>query len=102
MNDTYTLGLPDAARQLGVSLGVLRRAIRGGKIPAPANQGATAIISAEWLKSVEAAVAASPKALSRNSPQKAPSFARYKGTSAWTKYRGRVRAYAQFRAALSA
>ena len=31
--------------------------------------------------------------------QKVPAFARYEGTSAWKKYRRRVRAYARFRAA---
>lgn len=33
--------------------------------------------------------------------QKVPPFARYKGTSAWRKYRKRVREYARFRAAAS-
>ena len=99
MNDTTTLGLPDAARHFGVPIRVLRRAIRAGKIPAPPHLSATVALSPEWLASAKAAVEASPRALSRNSPQKAPAFARYKGTSAWTKYRARVRAYAQFRAA---
>ncbi len=31
--------------------------------------------------------------------QKVPPFARYKGTSAWRKYRNRAREYARFRAA---
>ena len=31
--------------------------------------------------------------------QKVPAFARYEGTSAWTKYRRRVREYARFKAA---
>jgi hypothetical protein len=31
--------------------------------------------------------------------QKVPPFARYKGTSAWRKYRRRAREYARFRAA---
>jgi len=31
--------------------------------------------------------------------QKVPPFARYKGTSAWRKYRNRVREYARFLAA---
>jgi hypothetical protein len=99
MTDTTTLGLPEAARRLGVPIRVLRRAIRAGRIPAPAHLSATASLSAEWLSSAQAAAAASPKALSRNSRQKVPAFARYKGTSAWHKYPVRVREYANFRAA---
>jgi hypothetical protein len=101
MNDTATIGFPDAARSLGVSLRVLRHAIRTGKIPAPPQVTATAALSPEWLSSAQAAVEASPKALSRNFTQKVPAFARYKGTSAWHKYRNRVRAYANFRATAS-
>ena len=99
MNDTTKFGLPAAARGLGVSLRVLRRAIRAGKIPAPAHLTATAVLSAEWLSSAKAAVEASPDALRSNTPQKVPAFARYEGTSAWHKYRNRVREYARFRAA---
>ena len=99
MNDTTTFGLPEAARRFGVSLRVLREAMRAGKIPAPAHLTATSALSAEWLSSAQAAVAASPNALSRRFQQKVPAFARYKGTSAWTKYRNRVHAYALFRAA---
>ena len=33
------------------------------------------------------------------SRQKVPAFARYEGTSAWRKYRRRVREYARFQAA---
>ncbi len=98
MSDTSKFGLPDAARSLGVPLRVLRRAIRGGKIPAPPHLTATVTLSADWLISAQAAVAASPKALRSNATQKVPAFARYKGTSAWTKYRIRVREYAHFRA----
>jgi hypothetical protein len=101
MNDTVTIGFPDAARSLGVSLRVLRHAIRTGKIPAPPQVAATASLSPEWLSSAQAAVEASPKALSRNFTQKVPAFARYKGTSAWHKYHNRVRAYANFRATAS-
>jgi len=101
MNDT-TLGFPEAARRLGVPLRVLRQAIRRGKIPAPPNQAATASLPAEWLESAEAAVKASPKALSRSFSQKVPPFARYEGTSAWRKYANRVREYAHFRAAAGA
>jgi hypothetical protein len=99
MTDTTTLGLPDAARRFGVPIRVLRRAIRAGKIPAPAGLTATVSLSAEWLSSAEAAVKASPNALSRNGRPKVPPFARYKGTSAWHKYPVRVREYARFRAA---
>ena len=98
MSDTSTLGFPEAARRLGVPLRVLRRAIRAGKIPAPLHQAATASLSAEWFDSAQAAVAASPEALSRARPQKAPAFARYEGTSAWRKYCNRVREYTRFRA----
>lgn len=98
MNDTTTFGLPEAARQLGVSIRVLRRAIRAGRVPAPANLTATAALTPEWLSAVRAAVAARPGALNRRSPPKVPAFARYQGTSAWTEYRNRVRAYAAFRA----
>jgi hypothetical protein len=99
MTDTTTFGLPDAARSFGVPIRVLRRAIRAGKIPAPPHLTATVSLSPEWLSSAQAAVAASPKALSRNARQKVPAFARYKGTSAWHKHRVRVRQYARFRAA---
>ena len=99
MTDTATFGLPSAARRLGVSLRVLRRAIFAGKIPAPPHLTATTPVSAEWLRGAEAAVAASPDALSRRSAQKVPAFARYEGTSAWHKHRVRVRQYAHFRAA---
>jgi hypothetical protein len=99
MTDTTTLGFPEAARRLGVAVRVLRRAIRAGRVPAPANLTATATLSAEWLSSVEAAVAAAPGALGRTFRQKVPAFARYKGTSAWHKYPVRVREYARFRAA---
>jgi hypothetical protein len=99
MNDTSSLGLPEAARHFGVPLRVLRRAIRTGKVPAPENLTATVTLSPEWLASARAAVEASPNALSRKDQQKVPAFARYEGTSAWHKHRVRVRAYARFRAA---
>ena len=99
MNDTAQFGLPAAASRLGVSLPALRHAIRTGTIPAPANMTATVAVSADWVGRVQAAVEASPNALNWRRPQKVPAFARYKGTSAWHKYRVRVRAYAQFRAA---
>ena len=101
MNDTVDFGFPEAARQLGVSIRVLRRAIRAGKIPAPAQNTATARLSGAWLASVEEAVLAAPHLLSASLKQKTPPFARYPGTSAWTKYASRVRGYARFRASLA-
>jgi excisionase family DNA binding protein len=95
MTDT-TMGFPEAAARLGVPLRVLRRAIRAGRIPAPATGGATAHLSAEWLASAEKAVAESPDALNRSFEQKTPAFAHYPGTSAWRKYPARVREYARF------
>jgi hypothetical protein len=97
MSDTTTFGLPDAARSLGVPIRVLRRAIRAGKIAAPAHLTATVSLSPEWLSAARAAAAASPSVLSRAPRQKVPPFARYKGTSAWTKYRVRVREYTNFK-----
>jgi hypothetical protein len=96
-NDT-ALGFPDAARRLGVPLRILRNAIRAGKLPAPPQVGATASLPAEWLDHVHAAIEASPGALRRRPAQKAAPFARYEGTSAWRKYRNRVREYTSFRA----
>ncbi len=98
MSDTSTLGLPEAARRLGVSLRVLRHAIRVGKIPAPPHLSATSFVSAEWLASAQAVAQAKPKALSWNFAQKVPPFARYEGTSAWRKCHNRVREYARFHA----
>jgi hypothetical protein len=99
MTETAPLGLPEAASRLGVPLRVLRRAIRAGKIPAPPHLTATVSLTPEWLSTAQAAAAASPNALSRSPRQKVLPFARYEGTSAWHKYRVRVRQYARFRAA---
>ncbi len=99
MNETTTIGFPEAAQRLGVSLRVLRQAIRAGRLPAPESNTATAHLSAEWLHRAEAAAAASPDALNRRFAQKTPAFARYPGTSAWRKYPARVREYARFQAA---
>jgi len=93
MTDTSTLGFPEAASALGVSLRVLRAAIRAGKIPAPPQQGATAELPAAWLETAQATVKASPSALARRFHQPVPAFARYEGTSCWRKYPNRVRAY---------
>ena len=99
MSETAPLSLPDAARHLGVSLRVLRQAIRAGRIPAPPALRATATVPAAWLESAEAAITASPKALTAVVRQKVPAFARFKGTSAWQKYRVRAHEYGHFRAA---
>jgi hypothetical protein len=102
MNDTSRLSLPDAARRLGVPVRVLRSAMRAGRIPAPPHLTAISVLPDGWLESVEAAVAASPKALNRVCAQKVPAFARYEGTSAWRKYSNRVREYNRFRASAQA
>ena len=101
MSDTAKVGLLDAARHLGVSVGVLRRAIRAGRVPAPPVLSATAALPADWVEHVQAAVEASPHALSSAAHQRVPPFARYKGTSAWRKYSRRVREHAHFQAAAS-
>ncbi len=100
MSDTATMGFSEAAHHLGVPVRVLRRAIRAGTIPAPAQATATAPLPAGWLDSARAAVEASPKAFSQTVKQKVPPFARYRGTSAWRKYSIRVREYAHFQAAV--
>ena len=87
-----TLSLPAAASHLGVPVRVLRRAIRMGTIPAPANLNALSLLTQEWFASAQLAVVANPKALSVF-PQKVPAFARYEGTSCWRKYPNRVREY---------
>jgi hypothetical protein len=99
MTEPASLGFPEAAARLGVSLRVLRHAIRAGKIPAPAENTAVARLSPEWLANAESALQNNPGALKRAFPQKAPPFARYVGTSAWRKYAVRVRAHARFHAA---
>ena len=101
MSDPATFGFPEAARRLHVPVRDLRRAIRDGKIPAPAKLTATATLSAEWLAQSKAVVAASPKTLARTWTQKVAPFARYPGTSAWRKYAKRVREYAHYRASVA-
>ncbi len=95
MTDSSTLGFAQAAQALGVSISVLRRAIRNGKIPAPANAGVTAVapLSAEWLASVQAAAKGSRDCFKQTDRRQVPAFARYEGTSAWRKYHRRVREY---------
>ncbi len=101
MTTTTTFGFPEAAARLGVTVRTLRRAIRAGRVPAPAQAGAVAVLSAAWLESVQAAVKANPAALTRAMPQSVPPFARYEGTSCWRKYPNRVRDYYAFQAALA-
>ncbi|MBB5374113.1 helix-turn-helix transcriptional regulator [Acidocella aromatica] len=101
MTITTTFGFPEAAARLGVAVRTLRRAIRAGLVPAPAQSGATAVLSDAWLESVLAAINENPAALSRTLTQKVPPFARYEGTSCWRKYRTRVRDYYAFQASLA-
>ncbi len=99
MTTTTKLGLAEAAKTLGVTIGVLRRAIRDGRLPAPAHLNATTTLSPDWLESAQKAAKESPKTLARRSKQKVPPFARYEGTSAWRKYAKRVREFAHHQAA---
>lgn len=93
MTEASSLGLPAAAKQLGVSLRVLRHAMRAGKIPAPANLTATSALPADWLETAKAAAEKDPTALNRSFLQTVPPYARYKGTSVWHQYHNKVRAY---------
>ena len=95
-----TLSLPAAASHLGVPVRVLRRAIRLGTVPAPANLNALSLLSQEWFASVQLAVAANPRAL-KVFPQKVPAFARYEGTSCFRKYPNRVREFNAHKAKLA-
>ncbi len=79
--------LNEAARRLSVPLWVLRRAVFEGRVPAPAQKGALASVTAEWVAAVAAVAAESATALSRTRRQSVPPFARYEGTSAWTQHR---------------
>ena len=87
-----TLSLIDAAHHLGVPVRVLRRAMRLGTIPAPANLNALSQLSQEWLASAQLAAVANPKAF-KVFPQKVPAFARYVGTSAFRDKPNRVREF---------
>ncbi|WP_297369035.1 hypothetical protein [Acidocella sp.] len=102
MTEHTNLGLQEAAVRLGVSVRVLRRAIRAGRIAAPGKVSATTAFTNEWLLATEAAVGADPSLLSRALNQKVPPFARYEGTSAWRKYLSRARDYARFKAEIAA
>jgi hypothetical protein len=99
MSDASTVGFPEAARRLGVTIGILRRAIRGGRVPAPPVVSATASLPTAWVESVRAAAEKEPKVFVGTRRQKVAAFARYEGTSAWRKYANRVREHAHFRAA---
>ncbi len=92
------LNLPAAARRLGVSVRILRKAIRLGNIQAPANINALTPLSHDWLTQTKATIAASPKALNVT-PQKVAPFARFEGTSAYQPYPRKVRAYVAFKRA---
>jgi hypothetical protein len=98
MSDTGLVGFEAAARRLGVTIGSLRRAIRQGRIAAPPVVSAVAQLPAAWLDEVRAAVTERPELLRGTRTQKVAAFARYEGTSAWRKYRHRVRAYTRFAA----
>ena len=99
MTKPHVFGYHEAALRLGVPIGVLRRGIRAGRIPAPPHEGATAALPVSWVEKVEKAAQKSPKVLSRSYPQKVPAFARYEGTSAWRKYTVRVREFAHYKVA---
>jgi hypothetical protein len=99
MSDAGFVGFPEAARRLGVTVGVLRRAIRGGRVPAPPVVSAIARLPEDWLAGVKAAAAADPGVFVGTRRQKVAAFARYEGTSAWRKYANRVREHAHFVAA---
>ncbi len=101
MSDTATIGLPEAARRLGITVRALRQAMRAGKVPAPAHLTATTPLTLEWLKSVYAAADARPDAFGQAVRQKVPAFARFEGTSAWRQYHNRAREYARFTAAMN-
>lgn len=102
MSDIPAIGLPEAASRLGVSIRALRRAIHTGRLPAPPQLGANAALPAEWFARVQAAVEGSAKPFLWGPKQKVPPFARYEGTSAWRKYRHRVREYARHQQAAHA
>ncbi len=73
MNDTSNFGFPAAAQQLGVSLRVLRHAIRTGKIAAPAQNTATARLTGAWLAEASKAVAEQPLSRALKAQKAAPS-----------------------------
>lgn len=94
---TETQNILTAARRLGVPVRILRRAVRDGHLPALSG-GALAPLPPGWMTQAEAKLETAPKTLSRAAFQKTPDFARYDGTSAWRKYRIRVREYYAFHA----
>jgi hypothetical protein len=103
MTDTSTVGFAEAAARLGVTVRVLRRAIRAGRVPAPAAKvSAVTPLTTAWLEGVLAAADENPAVLTRETAQKVVPFARYPGTSAWRKYHTRVTDYYRFLAETAA
>jgi hypothetical protein len=100
VTETSKLGFPEAAKRLGVSIRILRQAIHDGKIPAPgAEVTAVSPLTREWLTGVQKTAKVSPEVFKHATRQKTPAFARYEGTSAWRKYRSRVREFYRAQAA---
>lgn len=102
MSDSASIGFPEAARRLGVSLRTLHQAIRDGRIPAPPQRSATAALPFHWVESAAVALAETSRAQRSTQRQKVLPFARYEGTSAWHEYHTRVREYARYRATAQA
>ena len=99
MSDQSSMSLPQAARRLGVSVRAVRQAVRGGRVPALPSLGALAAVPANWVAQVQAGPGG---ALRDSSRPKVPAFARYEGTSAWHKYKRRVKEYKHHCAAVAA
>ncbi len=98
MSDTQ-FNLQSAAQRLGVPVRSLRTAIRAGKLPAPPSLAATAAVPADWFAGVRSTLETSHDAVRNLRPRKVPAFARFEGTSFYTKFRVRARAYRAFKAA---
>jgi hypothetical protein len=92
------LNLHDAALRLGVPVRTLRHAIRAGKLPAPPSLSASAAVPADWLANIRSTLEASHDPVRNLRRPKVPAFARFEGTSFFTKFRVRARAYRRFRA----
>lgn len=91
-----TIPLPEAARRLGLSPRQLRTAVRAGALPAPPEMHALAAVPESWLSTALTAVAADPAVVAAVHRQAEPDFAHFRGTSFWTKFRVRARAYRRF------
>jgi hypothetical protein len=98
MSETQ-LNLHGAAQRLGIPVRTLRHAIRAGKLPAPPSLSATAAVPADWLAGVQSTLETSHDAVRNLRKPKVPAFARFEGTSFYTKFRVRARAYRAFKAA---